>query len=163
MLRPGIRSSARRRTTWARQSVTVTALAAATVSDVDLLTPVEVASASTLAVTVMRVHLQIQVQNWAAVTDDILFGLIVGRSADIGTNVAGQISPASTEYPWMLWGELQPAASGAAVDTCAVYTFDVKARRKMPELTQRLALCFLNQSAAAKTFEITSSVLLALP
>ena len=139
------------------------ALAAATVADVDLLTPLEVASSSTLAVTVLRTHLRIQVQNWAGATDDILFGLIPGRAADLGTGVAGQISPASTEYPWMLWDVLHPNGSGAAVDVCTDYVYDVKAKRKMPELTQRLVLSFLNQSAAAKTMEINASVLLALP
>jgi len=101
--------------------------------------------------------------NWSTTADDLMFGLIVGRAADLGTNVAGQISPFSTEYPWMLWDVLYPGSSGAAISEMSTYRYDVKAKRKMPELTQRLVLSFLNQSAAAKTFEINASVLVALP
>ena len=129
----------------------------------DLLTPLEVASSSTLGITVLRVHLLMQVVNWAQTGDGIMFGLIVGRAADLGTNVAGQVSPFSTEFPWMVWDVMNPDAAGAAVNTVMRYRYDIKAKRKMPELTQRLVLSFLNQSAAAKTININASVLLALP
>jgi hypothetical protein len=44
-----------------------------------------------------------------------------------------------------------------------VYHYDIKSMRKMPELNQHLVLSVINNSAAAKTYNIIVSVLVALP
>jgi hypothetical protein len=63
----------------------------------------------------------------------------------------------------MYWGALEPQSCGAAISAARSEWFDVKAKRKMPELTQRLVISFFNNSAAAKTVDVISSTLVALP
>jgi hypothetical protein len=114
-------------------------------------------------VTVVRTLLQIHVQNWAAVGDAIIAGLLVCRAADIGTAVAGQASANVHDLDWAMSDAIFPQASGAAVSVAQSYYFDIRSKRKVQEMGQRYALCLANNAAAAKTIDVFARTLLALP
>jgi hypothetical protein len=44
-----------------------------------------------------------------------------------------------------------------------VYTYDVKAKRRLRNTADRYVICFLNNSAASKTFHVSARTLCALP
>ncbi len=155
--------SQRRKLVWATSNVTVAALNAGGVADLDLGAPLEVAGSSLLGVTIMRTRLHYHVRDFAAVADQIETGMIIGRSSDIGVNVAGQVSAATPENDWMLLTVLDPVTSAAAVDAGARFDFDLRAKRKMQELNQKLVLSLFNNSAGAHTIDVFARVLVALP
>ena len=154
-----VRRQARRKLVWCETNQVVT-IAAAAFSNLNLLAQFSVAGASTLGITTMRTIVRIQVENWAAVGDDIQAGLLVGRLADVGvaTNLA-----ATPELDWAYHTELFPSASGAAISVAQVFDWDVRAKRKVQELDQVYLLCMANGSAASKTMQVFVRTLVALP
>jgi hypothetical protein len=109
--------------------------------------------------TVMRTVLRITVQNWAAAADILTYGTLVGRAADIGT------TPNLASIPGIDWSwkdALTPEATGAAIDVVQHYTIDHKSRRRVRQGDDRYLLCWTNGSAASKSVQVFSRVLLAL-
>jgi len=156
------RRAARRKLVWAT-TFTSSVVASATTNNVDLGAALEVAGSSLLGVTIIRTHLMIQVQNFAAIAAEMRVGLIVGRAADIGVANVNGINGAATELDWMLYTSMYPSSSAAVVDASGVFSFDNRAKRKMDELGMRYLLSLTNSAAASLTTQITCRVLFALP
>jgi hypothetical protein len=92
------------------------------------------------------------------------YGLIIGRAADIGIGVAGQVVPAVNELDWMLLDLAIGTFSGATADATFPWSVDLRAKRKMQELGQRYFLSVTNPSGvAALTYELFARTLIALP
>ena len=151
----------RRRTTWSGFEQDIT-LAAAGATCIDFLGDLNVAGSSFVGLTTMRTFMRIDVQNWAAVGDNITGGLLLGRANDIGTSTSG-LTAAITDLSWAWHERLMPRADGAAVRVADVYDYDVKARRRLKDSAERYVICFLNGSAASKTFHVSARTLVALP
>jgi hypothetical protein len=106
--------------------------------------------------------MRINVQNWAAVGDNITGGLLLGRANDIGTSTAG-LTAAITDLSWAWHERLMPRTDGAAIRVADVYDFDIKSRRRLKDSSERYVICFINNSAASKTFHVSARTLVALP
>ena len=145
----------RRTLTWLQNSGVET-LAAGTGSNRDL----GAASSTDALGTVMRLLLYVTVENWAAAADIITLGTVKGRAADIGT------SPLLASMPgldWSFMGPIYPTSAGATVNAVQTYKFDLKSRRKVEEVDERYLVCFDNGSAASKTLQWFSRLLVAEP
>jgi hypothetical protein len=156
---PPVRRGRRRQLIWTETNVGFTTAAGAS-NNVDLTASLEAAGTSHLGVTVMRTIIRVSVQNWAAVVDDILFGCVVGRAADVGT------TPALASMPGLDWWfrtELQPTTQGATVNVAEFYDYDLRSKRKCGEQDQRALACFTNQAATSKNIQMFARVLWALP
>jgi hypothetical protein len=114
-------------------------------------------------VTVMRTHIRLNVRDWANVVDQFTFGLIIGRTADIGVANVNGVNGAASELDWMLYDQMFPTASGAAVDVVSDHVIDNRSKRKMDELGQRYLLSLTNNSAAVHSLNFIARVLFALP
>jgi hypothetical protein len=149
-----------RRTVWSSINTTSQVIAAAATSNVDLLGPLDVAGGSVLGLTVVRTHLRIVVQNFAAAADEILVGTCVLPNEDVGTTVN---RASNMGRPWAFYNILVPAASGATVNAVADFDFDIKAMRRIPAPDASYLLCWMNNSAASKTVTYLARTLVKLP
>ena len=140
--------------TWSENSGLETIAAGAAVNR-DLL-----ASYNEDAGTVVRLLLNITVQNWAAVADIINVGTVLGRAADIGS------TPLLATMPGLDWSfktTIFPTSAGATVNVLSTYHFDLKSKRKWSEVDERYLVCFSNGSAASKTLQWMSRTLVLEP
>jgi hypothetical protein len=147
--------SPRRTLTWLQNSGVET-LAAGTGANRDL----GAASSTDALGTIMRLLLYVTVENWAAAADIITIGTVKGRAADIGT------SPLLASMPgldWSFMAPIYPESAGAAISVVQTYRFDLKSRRKVQEVDERYLVCFDNGSAASKTLQWFSRLLVAEP
>jgi hypothetical protein len=154
--------SARRKLVWATAFGNSTVTNGAT-NNVDLGASLEVAGSSLLGVTVIRTHIRINVRDWASTADQFTYGLIIGRTADIGVGNSNGINGAASELDWMLYDQMFPTSSAAVVDVTSQRMIDLRAKRKMDELGQRYLLSFSNNSAAVHSLSYIARVLFALP
>ncbi|ALE29541.1 hypothetical protein A0R81_gp1 [Lake Sarah-associated circular molecule 4] len=160
----GLVRSQRRKLVWATTDQSVN-IPAGQISNTNLAATLSVAGASLLGTTIMRTHLRIEMTSIAgqATTDQYRIGLIVGRTSDVGINVAGQQDPSNPELDWVHLDRVIPTASGATVDSTQHWVLDNRSKRKMQELNQAYLLCLQQNAAAARTFNIFARVLFALP
>jgi len=149
--------STRRKLVWATESFSVPALAAGATKVLNLTSP---SLPNTLGMTVMRMHIRLQVP-FVAASDNTQLGFIVGRTADVAANTP--TVPGNEALDWMYVTSLFATATGAAVDTLRVFDFDIRSKRKMEELEQILLISVRNNNAAAANYVGFSRVLLALP
>jgi hypothetical protein len=114
--------------------------------------------------TLLRVHFLLQVP-FAAATDSSLFGLILARDTDLGTSAGRAPNPLNdAALGWRFWTKCMPGASGAAVDTEAVFSFDIKSKVKIGNgVNTKLVYALHNANAAAATYAFAYSALWALP
>jgi hypothetical protein len=161
-----VRSSARRRTlVWATTDQNVN-IPAGQISNVNLLALLSVAGSSLLGATVMRTHVRIMQSSIGgqASTDLYRVGIIVGRTSDVGINVAGQQDPSNPELDWRYLDRWTPTSSGAAVDTTQnLPLIDLRSKAKVGELNQAYILALAHSAAAARLFQIWARTLIALP
>jgi hypothetical protein len=156
------RSSARRKLVWAT-IFAPSVVASATTNNIDLGAALEVAGSSLLGVTIMRTHVRLQVQNFAAIAADLQVGLIVGRAADIGVANVDGINAAAQELDWAYLDMITPNSSAAVVDASQNFMIDNRSKRKMDELGQRYLLSITNNAAASLTVQVFARTLFALP
>ena len=116
-----------------------------------------------LGVTVMRTHVNLQVQNFAAIASSVLYGLIVGRAVDVGAAVVNGVTPTVNELDWMLLDMISPTSSAAVVDASRVQMVDNRSKRKMDELNMRYLLSLQNTTGAGITIQVYARTLFALP
>ena len=126
-----------------------------------MLADYEVAGVSHAGITVMRTHLMYKVRNFSATGDFHRIGMIKARASDIGTNRLSVT--AEPDLDWMLIKELAATSNGAAVNAAMSYEVDLKAKRKIQEKNETLALSVVANTAAGTTVDIYARVLLALP
>jgi hypothetical protein len=155
-------SSARRKLVWSGLDQNVV-VASGAYTNLNLLGQLAVAGSSLLGITIMRTHLKIGVQNWAAVADEIGVGLLVVRNTDIGAAVVGAPNTNNLELDWMFLTRLYAPSEGATVTVAQTYDFDNRSKRKMQELNQAYSLSILNSAAASKTMNVFARTLVALP
>jgi hypothetical protein len=144
----------RRIKTWSENTGLET-LAAGAAANRDLL-----ASYNEDAGTVIRLLLNVTVQNWAAVADVINIGTLKARAADIGS------TPLLATMPGLDWSfktTIFPTSNGATVNVLATYHFDLKSKRRFEEVDERYLVCFSNGSAASKTLQWASRTLVLEP
>jgi hypothetical protein len=155
------RGGYKRPTTWSGFEQDIT-LATGGCTCIDFLGDLNVAGSSFVGLTVTRTFMRIDVQNWAAVGDNITGGLLLGRANDIGTSTAG-LTAAITDLSWAWHERLMPSSMGAAVNVAQVYDFDIRAQRRLKDSSERYVICFINNSAASKTFHVSARTLCRLP
>jgi hypothetical protein len=158
-----IARSQRRKLVWATTDVGIAGLPAGQVTNLDLLATIGVSGGSTLGVTVGRTHLTLMSSSVSATIPSVSFGLIVGRAADIGTNVAGQVSPASNELDWLYLERWFGTSSGATLDSTQVRYVDNRSKRKLQELQQRYIFSLINSGTTAFTGGVWCRALVMLP
>ena len=154
-----VRRGGRRQLVWALDDINL-AIPAGGLTNLDLLSQLEVAGSSVLGATVMRTHLVIQ-HSFAAATDNLTFGLIIGRKADLGAGL-GPNPVSAPGDDWMWLGRVPATASGAAIDVARVVEIDSRSKRKMQELQQAYLLQLFNGNAAISNTRIYCRTLVAL-
>jgi len=98
---------------------------------------------------------------FTAATDRFYVGLLVCKPSDIGTAVAGQANVSGDrDLDWAWRDEVISDSTGGGFGQ-QVYTIDTKAKRRVPELMSRYALCMWSQNAL--TAKVFARVLVALP
>jgi len=112
-------------------------------------------------ITIMRTHLMYRVRNFSATGDFHRIGLIKARSTDIGTNRLSVV--AEPDLDWMLIKELPATSNGAAVNASASFDVDLRAKRKIQEKNETMALVQNASTAAGTSVDIFARVLIALP
>ena len=159
---PAGRRGQRRKLVWALSDVS-TAVAAGGLANIDLLAPLEVAGASKLGSTVMRIRGSIAV-TWASTTDLSTMGLVVVRATDLGPGLGPNPSlAADREVDWMWIYRFWSDTSGGADPIQKPFEIDVRSKRRVEEMDQTLALQMANGNAATQTFKVFLRVLIALP
>jgi F420-0:gamma-glutamyl ligase-like protein len=156
------RFSGRRRPAWAELNQSVT-LAAGAFSNLNVLADLDVAGSSILGVTTAFTSWSIQVTNWSAATDDIMFGFMLGRLSDVGVAAPAIALAANPGLSWAWHEELQPVSDGAAIRVTDIYRGQTKSKRRVRQINETYILAFLNQSATSKTLEVFVRALVALP
>jgi hypothetical protein len=129
------------------------------VHNVDLLGQFELAGASKLGVTIMRVHATIQFPT--AVTQGWEVGIKVDRITDVGTQLPNP--NADNDLDWMLFDRPMATFSGATVDAFFNYKIDLKSHRKCQEMGETLIFSTWAAAANAGTVQLFSRTLVALP
>jgi hypothetical protein len=154
----------RRQTTWCTLN-TSAAIAAGAVQNFDMAPDLEVAGTSHVGCTVVRIHLSIQFPFAAADagSDSWIIGIIVGRAADL---VAGTTPDpvTSQDLRWMLNDQCQATRTNAgSTDLLKVYRIDLKSRRRMNGINDRLILVIKNNNTAVQTPFVFARSLVMLP
>ena len=150
-------SGQRRKLVWATTDSTVAALAAGVATNVQLNSAL---LANLPGFTVIRTHIRIQIP-FVAVTDSTVVGLQVVRFSDVGT--ARPTLPADQDTDWAYLARYYAQATGAAIDTSREFVIDLRAKRKMEEVSQAYILMIQNNNAAAATYHFFARTLFALP
>ena len=156
------RAPSRRRSAWGTLDVSSGPVAAGSSTNVDLFaTSLGAAGASTVGITIVRTHVRIMVP-WALQADTITWGLIVGRADDVGTN---RPSPAAGGDKWAMVVKEFPDTTGVGFTPGeqVVYTYDIKAKRKLDEVSERWLFSWFNGAAGNKTISIYVRSLALLP
>jgi len=168
-------SANRRKLVWS-DATGALSFAAADNSVFDLLAPLRVAGASVLGATVMRTHIRL-VNTAATITrgDQLVWGLLVGESQDVGLNIAG--APNANAEPMLDWA-MHPrewATFGYDGTSLGAYDnghgankliYDVRSKRKVQEMNQSWHLVMTQSSlgtAGAAAWLFQARTLLALP
>ena len=153
-----------RKLVWATSIVQNTAIAAGTRNATDLLSTIKAAGASVIGATIMRTHVKLAFSEASADTNvGPYLGLIV-NSAPTATNP----DPFSDVYDdWMLNTSLGPATADnvyfIGANELWGYTFDLRAKRKIEEMSEKYQLILSNQASGSVTFSMFTKTLLALP
>jgi len=161
-------SGARRVTTWATVTQTLSITAANQYQTFDLLANFKADGGTQQGVTITRTHLRTTLQSATNATTDFTYGLIRGQNTDVGTNIAGAPVPDADPYEdWLLWRWLFTDQNGNfnASGSSNTDEIDIKAMRKLPELqmTYNYVLKVLAAPAYPMVFQVTGRVLLTLP
>jgi hypothetical protein len=155
----GVRTE-RRKLVWTTSVVANNTIANGVVTATDLLAGLEVAGASVLGITVMRIHAQFSTA-FAAVGDRITAGIVVGSSADTGNQLDPAVLP---DLDWMLNRAVFPNSSGATVNAVEPWEIDLRSKRKMQELNQRLFFAWKPATSGGTTsLSAQFRTLIALP
>ncbi len=155
----------RRKLVWCTTDADV-ALTANQSSCLSLLAGLSVAGATHLGVTVMRTHIRMSPSTTPALGDNMYFGLLIGRSLDVGTAIAGQPDPslaANADLDWMYINKFYAAPNFGDDGSSNILTLDNRSKRVMQELNQAYFLCFHSGMAAAVTWHVFARTLVALP
>jgi hypothetical protein len=133
-------------------------------ANTNLLAALSVAGASLLGVTIMRTHLRLTVTSGGAAGNNFRMGLIVARTADVGSNVTGSVDANDPEADWMLLDRRFVYGQGTNVSPTPEYQYDIKAKRKMQELDQAYILSISAVTASVNlAFALFARTLVALP
>ena len=153
---------ARRKLVWATTDQSVT-LGVGNSSNVDLLAGLEVAGSSILGCTIMRTHCELSLTTAITLGDRLRVGFVVGRAAEVGAGVVGALTAATPELDWLLWRHETAAPTFGTESNNNQLVYDIKAKRKMQELSQAYILALGNSVGASKTMTIQARTLIALP
>ena len=146
---------------WATFDQTVSLAAAVTKSNVNLLANLQVAGASTLGCTIMRVRGAIAVSSTVAVGDRLRVGVLVDRLSEVGT-AATSVDPSDLGLDWMLWRHEVAAPTFNWNANNNIMEYDIRSKRRCDELDQTLLLCLQNDVGAAKTVVVQIRTLVRL-
>ena len=160
---PARRGGRRRQLVWATTNQTTAAIAAGSYIAVDLLNDFRVIGASVLGATVVRTHVRMQLP-FATSGDVWTYGLIIGRTDDVGVSIVGGVNPTTNpELDWFLLNKAYARFSGATADASYMEEVDIRARRKSGEFNQTPLLVIQNGTAASTSLRIFARTLIALP
>ena len=128
------------------------------VSNVDLLSQMELAGASKVGLTVRRTLIDLVLPFTAASSYEI--GLIKARLTDIGTT---RINPnGDTDLDWAFEDAFYPTFSGATADNQRVVRIDSRSMRRVQEMGETWALSIWS-SAFSQSVKVYARTLVLLP
>jgi len=157
------RRASRRRTVWATTQQNPTAVAAGALSTVGLVSDLVTAGVGIIGGTVVRVHSRLSV---ASTTSDTSPGCVYGWIV-WDTTITKPDPTTDVEIPWMHWAFLAPGTANGplVVSTSILYgeTVDSRAKRKLPQLNDRLFFELHNSGSASLTYSLACRALIALP
>jgi hypothetical protein len=147
---------------------------AATWDTIDLLAAFKAAGGVQQGVTVARIHLRIACITAVNPNDEFGIGIMRGQNTDVGASVVGAPNPVADPYEdWLFWSVFFASTPAAGAGAGPQYfaggannvTFDIRAKRKLPELQESLNLVTVQPQAVTYPvqFGYSSSVLLMLP
>ena len=149
----------RRKLVWATFDNSFNMGAGLSVKVIDLLNQFELAGASKLGVTIMRIHGMVQYPT--AITQGWELGIKVDRITDVGTQLPNP--NADNDLDWMLFDRPMATFSGATVDSFFNYKIDLKSHRKCQEMGETLVMSTWASAANAGTVQVFTRTLVALP
>jgi hypothetical protein len=157
-----VRVSGRRRPIWSefRSNFVV---ASGAFSNVNLLGDLDIAGQLSTGLTIMQTIWTIRVQNWAAAGDSLNYGLLMGRSDDVGTAAPANALASTDGLTWAWHETLYARADGAAIRVAETYQRHSKAMRRIHNSNDTYLFCVVNPSAASKTFDLFVRTVCALP
>jgi len=161
------RGGQRRKLVWATDFFNVTVAAGAKLPQRDLLANLEVAGASVLGSTIVRTHTQ-----WAItwLTSDTAPGFFYGYIVNTAPTVTN-LDPSSASAfgdDWMLHSTMAPGnvnrqAFVTGTNIFAGHEVDLRAKRKIQELSEKYWLVLANTGPAVLAVSGFTKTLLALP
>ncbi len=126
----------------------------------DLLTELEVAGASKLGITVMRMHLELVFTYASATVTGWDWGIKIATQDEI----ANLISVATSQNDdWMMIRHEFPEYTGATINAQRLVHVDLKAKRRCEEMNETLGFFVTNNVGTAQTMGIFARTLIALP
>ena len=150
---------ARRKTVWATTEATASGnIAGGNTQVTDLLAGILQQEGAT----VMRTHLKIKFTT-QSIADVFRVGLIVGRPSDIPGGAASPVDVRTGGLQWALNDAVFVTSSGATFDSSVVRSWDIRAMRKVPELSSRYLLCITNPAGTNRDWVVFARVLVAMP
>jgi hypothetical protein len=162
-VRQGGRRS-RRQLVWATRDIAATTLASGSTARFDLLNNLEVAGASVLGSTVMRVHGALII-NWTS--SDTTLGANVGVLPSTTTEIQNVSSQTDLGEDWMYLTICPPAlcqeTTLVGTNLAGGFRFDIRAKRRVQELNQRVFYVLQNPGSGTITHGARFRLLLALP
>ena len=158
------RGRQRRKLVWATRDQSGSTLAAGATARADLVNNLEVAGASTLGMTVARVHLALVI-NWT--TTDATLGADVGILPSTTLQIASVVADTAVGEDWMLLTICPPAlcpnTTLVGTNLTGGIRFDLRAKRKLDELNQHLYFVITNPGSGSITWGIRARTLCMLP
>ena len=154
------RSPNRRRLAWATTRLNNSGIANGVYTATDLLSNWVGLGGSREGCTVMRTHIT-GAFGPSEAGDSFDVGLLVATLAASGTT---ELKPDVEPYePWLLNTSLFPTFSGAAFNASVPFSFDVKSKRKLPNIQDTLWWVWVGHSTGNTSLAATVRILLALP
>jgi hypothetical protein len=161
--------ASRRRTQWAefdQSGITTGAIGHGI--NTDILANFRATGGDTAGTTILRTHLKLFVTSAVAAGDGFKAGLIVTSLGNVGGYTTGGgvfFDPVDSPYlPWMLVMREGAHPGYGTTSPNANLEYDIKAKRRVPQLDSTLILSVVNTGAvAALTYSVYARVLLAMP
>jgi hypothetical protein len=158
----------RRKHIWATSNVTSSVVTATGITPVDLLAGLETGGVGIVGGTIVRSHVMLSISDPAADTNPgVFWGLVVYGKDRVGANVPPVLTDSYLD--WLMIRELTPGCAptswqnSAFTDYLYGGEFDVKAKRRLPQMDDSLFICLYNGGSSTISYTWFIRTLIALP